>query len=640
MAYIRPLVMVYQEYAQMSVSTQSATLTPCIVGPCYHIIDAVADEVLANLGAFTGSLTANIPSNYVGALIQEDTVSIRLKNPVVTLYTKKAATKDSTVGSTLTVAAADVSSVAVGDIIYVYLVEGDLTPQATEYMVKSLKAVDANVVITVNKKISTTVSHIDVARQIADVTVEPTSVSLNDNGISGTITLTSATAAVNSTITAAPVRSAQAFVSYKALRQDLSEVNTVYNTDEAKGLLGKLESGNPLGFGVMMCLANTDVGVKFIAVDSDDVAGYTAAKNKLETEESVYAIVPLTQSTEVLGMFKAHAEMMSEPERGLWRVAIGNTPLVTEDVLPATDTDSGTSSCVLGNDAASALKLITDTKAQFITRGVEAGDKIAITKGGATYPFVVSAVITEDMLTVSTVLSTDTTLALSDTCTYVLTKQLGVQKQAEYISNTSKSFGSSRFIHVWPDVCVVDGKQLPGYYLCCAVAGMTGGLAPHQGFTRISIGGIGGLKHANDYFNQAQLDLIADGGTFIFQQLTPTAAPYVRHQLTTDMSTIELREFSFVKNFDYVSIILKDTMDEFIGKWNITPQTLGVLKTALRAVMESLKLYTLPRIGSPVLGYEITSVAQHSTIRDRAEMYCEVDFPYPLNTIGLHVVSR
>lgn len=194
---------------------------------------------------------------------------------------------------------------------------------------------------------------------------------------------------------------------------------------------------------------------------------------------------------------------------------------------------------------------------------------------------------------------------------------------------------------MWPDVVMLDGEEEhPGYYLACAVAGMTGGLAPHQGFTRISIGGIGGLKHSNDYFNQYQLDKIAEGGTFIFQQLTPGSAPYVRHQLTTEMSTIEFREFSFVKNFDYVSMICKATMDEFLGKWNITPQTLGVLSTALRAVMESLKLYTLPRIGSPVLGYEITQVKQHDDIRDRVEMYCEVDFPYPLNTIGLHIISR
>jgi hypothetical protein len=208
------------------------------------------------------------------------------------------------------------------------------------------------------------------------------------------------------------------------------------------------------------------------------------------------------------------------------------------------------------------------------------------------------------------------------------------------VAAASASFGSSRFIHVWPDVCVIDDVELPGYYLACSVAGMTAGLPSHQGFTRISIAGIAGLKHSNDYFNQAQLDAIADGGTFIFQQANASSAPYVRHQLTTDMSTIEFRELSFVKNFDYVSYLMKDVMDQFLGKYNINTSTLALLETAASSVLESLKLYNLPKIGSPVLGYSIDSVAQHSTIRDRVEMYVGVDFPYVLNTIGLHLVSR
>ena len=47
MAYQRPIVMVFQEYAKLSVPTQTTTLYPCIVGPCFHIIDAVEEEELA-----------------------------------------------------------------------------------------------------------------------------------------------------------------------------------------------------------------------------------------------------------------------------------------------------------------------------------------------------------------------------------------------------------------------------------------------------------------------------------------------------------------------------------------------------------------------------------------------------------------
>ncbi len=53
MAYVRPLVLVYQEYESLSTSSESTTLYPCIIGPCYHIIDADDDADLAYIGTLT-----------------------------------------------------------------------------------------------------------------------------------------------------------------------------------------------------------------------------------------------------------------------------------------------------------------------------------------------------------------------------------------------------------------------------------------------------------------------------------------------------------------------------------------------------------------------------------------------------------
>ena len=44
MVYTRPMLMVFQEYADTSTTTPSASLPPCIIGPCYHIVDAVEDN--------------------------------------------------------------------------------------------------------------------------------------------------------------------------------------------------------------------------------------------------------------------------------------------------------------------------------------------------------------------------------------------------------------------------------------------------------------------------------------------------------------------------------------------------------------------------------------------------------------------
>lgn len=635
MAYLRPIVMVYQEYAKMSVATQTATLTPCVVGPCYHIIDAEEDEILALVGNYTtAGFTGNrFPNNAPGALIVPSSVKIRFKNPIVLLVDDKSVASTSL--NTLTFESGAFPSIAaIGDIV---TVTSNSTTLPDEYRIIGLDATTRTIYL--NKTLPTGLSmvKIDIQRKINDFYVTTATPGVSVDATDETFTAVGIKGVVAGT--EYPVVAAEVYTSYKALRQDLSDIGTVDNVDEAKGRLGKLVPENPLGYGVMITLANTNTSVKFIGVDSDDVLGFTAAKDRLETAENVYAIAVLSQEPEILSIFKMHAEQMSKPEVGQWRVAIGSTKLATEVVLAS-------GSGKISADGSGDRVVLKDVNATFLSALCDAGNVLEIIGANSQkYTYTVASVPSEDIITITQSTPFNSVAfpasAPDSLYTYKVIKKLDRTQQAEFIKNTSKSYGSSRFVHVWPDVIIGDDdKELPGYYLACAVAGMTGGLAPHQGFTRISIAGVGGLKHSNDYFNQSQLDLIAEGGTFIFQQLSPSSAPYVRHQLTTEMSTIEFREFSFVKNFDYVSYICKDTMDQFLGKWNITPVTLGVLETALRSVMESLKLYTLPRIGSPILGYEITQVKQHDTMRDRVEMYCMVDFPYPLNTIGLHIVSR
>jgi len=636
MAYQRPLVMVFQEYAKQSVPTQTATLYPCIVGPCYHIVNAEEDEVLAFAGNYTveGMDGVIFPNNQPGAEIQEDSISFRFKNPVVDL-TDTAITVDSITDNVITFASADYPAYTeIGDEITIT----DTTTTPT--VVGTFKIIGSNseeFKLLINKAPnigSGTAFEVDITRQVEDfvlgnesefVTIDVTDESF---GIVG--------ASVSIDESEKFVSAAEVYVNYKALRQDLSDVGTVYNTDEAMGVLGKIDThDNPLGLGVMIALANTTVGVKFIGVDSDDVAGYTAAKDRLETYEDVYSIVPLTQEASILTMFKGHAEQMSLPEVGNWRVAIGSCELPTETEL---QTGSGETKV----DGDGDLIILQDPSAMFMSNQVDAGHELRITGSDTEEKvYTVATVISEDMLSIDPAEPfDDTVLATGSQYDYTIVNVLDKTQQAQAVRDISSSFGSQRFIHVWPSIVEIDDKQVPGYYLGCTVAGAAGGLPSHHGFTRLSVSGISRLRNSGDYFNQDQLDIIADGGTFIFLQSNPEAAPFIRHQLTTDRSTIEMAEFSFVKNFDYVSIICKDVLDNFLGKYNIVPSTLGILETAIRSVLESLKLYKLPKIGSPVLGYEVVDIHQLDDIRDRVEMYVNVDFPYPLNTVGLHLISQ
>jgi len=254
--------------------------------------------------------------------------------------------------------------------------------------------------------------------------------------------------------------------------------------------------------------------------------------------------------------------------------------------------------------------------------------------------------------------SPDTIIPATATLTYRITRTLDKTGQVNEIIAVTQSIASRRVINVWPDLCdvsgLVDGSlprdplapttaqpaaTQPGYYLACAVGGMTAGLPSHQGFTNLGIAGISKIYDANTYFSDKQITDISNGGWFVFQQDTPAALPYVVHQLTTDVATLQSGEFSMVKNFDFVSLFFSDIVDDYLGIWNVNPETMGFISASITGGIDNLKLRRRPRIGAPIIDGKISSISVSPSTADRIEVYVEIQFPAPLNIVALHLVS-
>jgi len=251
-----------------------------------------------------------------------------------------------------------------------------------------------------------------------------------------------------------------------------------------------------------------------------------------------------------------------------------------------------------------------------------------------------------------------TSIPATTTLTYRIARTLDKAGQVTEIIAVAQSLNSRRVVNVWPDLCdvgsLVDGSlprdpaaptvsqpaaSQPGYYLACAVGGMTAGLPSHQGFTNLGIAGISKIYNANTYFSDKNITDISNGGWFVFQQDTPQALPYVVHQLTTDVATLQSGEFSMVKNFDFVSLFFADILDAYLGIWNVNKETMGFVSTSITGGVDNLKLRRRPRIGAPIIDGRLVSIAVSPTSADRLEIYVECQFPAPLNVIALHLVS-
>lgn len=236
----------------------------------------------------------------------------------------------------------------------------------------------------------------------------------------------------------------------------------------------------------------------------------------------------------------------------------------------------------------------------------------------------------------------------NDDMPYRVAIDLNRDAQITELNTVTQSLQSSRCIMVWPnEVYVTDltnaltGEQnkQTGQYLASAVGGMVAGLPSHQGFTYIGIAGIQQIFNSNFYFTDSQLTKLRDGGWYVFAQDSETSLPYTIHEVTTDIDAYDTGEFMNIKNFDYIALYMKEVLTQFLGKYNITTETLEMIRSSLNAAGKFLQLRIFPKIGIPLLGFEVVSLTQDSTEKDRVEVHMELTLPRVLNRIGLHLVA-
>jgi hypothetical protein len=222
---------------------------------------------------------------------------------------------------------------------------------------------------------------------------------------------------------------------------------------------------------------------------------------------------------------------------------------------------------------------------------------------------------------------------------YRVTKDLSLTEQAETIGGYSASLGSRRIVATWPDVLAVSvnglATKVPGYFAGAVLTGLTAGLPSQAGFTNLTVTGFVGREHSDDLFSDSQLDTIAGGGTMIFLQPVVDSALSIRHQLTTDVSTIFFQEFSVTKNVDLIARFFRAMYAPFLGIYNITDGLLDVLKTKGEGGIGFLLDQRAPRVGAPLRSGQLERIEESATQPDTVEIDIGISVPLPLNNIKL-----
>lgn len=279
-----------------------------------------------------------------------------------------------------------------------------------------------------------------------------------------------------------------------------------------------------------------------------------------------------------------------------------------------------------------------DSNASFISDDVSAGHYLVIESGLYAGRHLITTVNSEQKLTLSQIPGI---VSVQAPITYYVEKDLTNSEIANVMGAYASSYANRRLVVTFPDtVQIPEGsviRELPGFYKGCSVGALTTGLPTQQGFTNLSVSGFLGFVNGSDKFDEDQLDTIAAGGTMIFDQEVPEAPLFIRHELTSDRSSIKFQEYMVTKNVDFIAKFMRIAFKDFPGVYNIVDTTFDDLKTTATSVITFLRDNTkLPKIGGVIKGGKLTKLEEGTNI-DTILMRFKLDIPIPLNNIDIVV---
>lgn len=464
------------------------------------------------------------------------------------------------------------------------------------------------------------------------------------------------------------VRSGTLYVEYREWLAELAdEVNAINSVGDLDDIKGQLDPDNPLKWGVYKALSNSNgTAVKYTAVAQPDLYDTDGKKTgvnldswaevleRLKGRDDFYNLVPLTFDREVQSLWAAQTVSESNEFANNWKAtfvalkarptvlvvgegaAIGGVSgnVIAEPVLAVLEDDPDAA-----NTQYTRLRVPTGS-GYFITNNVRPGDVVRYLYtvdgfGEEQYEeFVVDEVLSETTLR----LYSGADAAVTVPQRFEIYHNNNRNEIADDVAAQAGAFSSRRVTAVWPDQVGNAGTLQPGYYLAAALAGLASGVVPQQGLTNVEVAGFDDYTRSYKYFNETQLNRMAEAGVWIVTE-DRDGTPHTRHALTTDNLDLNRREEMIRRNVDSMSYLFFRRLRPYIGRSNVTPAMITLLRNKMTVVIDSLKTNgRTDEVGPQLIDGKIRILRMHPLLKDRIEVVLDLTVPAPLNNIELHLV--
>jgi hypothetical protein len=418
----------------------------------------------------------------------------------------------------------------------------------------------------------------------------------------------------------------------RALDKSQTDIITINSIQDLENRFGEVDLDNPLVFGVYMAMINGATPCYAQAIPSNDESGY-AAVTDIWDKRDFYVVAPLTDSDVVINNYHNKAVELSAPEVAKWKRVVAGKSIPKTTTIFTGDNTNISGGLVYIDDSSFSITFTSGTNIPW-NKVVVNKTKFKITDCSdphfnGEYLIIASSPAERKLVCVGAIGKNQPALSFR----YSLINPMSVEEQVETLASYGEIYASRLISIIVGDVYTsINGinTPIPTYYAAAGLAGMVEGYAPHVQFNGYPIAGIVRVENTWDIFNEDQLSTIAGGGVIILVQRTPTSQPYIRNQLTTDVSDLLKRSLSIVKSVDYFKRLIYDNVVDFLKGWNVVTEAIEGLQMKIQAVINFARTFNVPKAGTLITAGGIAAIIpEDNAIRIKID----ATFPKPLENI-------
>lgn len=396
----RPITVVFQEQAQLTATPSTPDLDTLVLGPAYQLLDYLDDKeeiAVSDYGTLNADnpytpplantpaiVLAAPPAIATGAWVVPSSISVVFDDlrAILVNRTDGAVTVDDNL---LTSAGATfvTTGVAPGDTLIIANPPGPATPN----LVLTVREVVSETTLRVTTNFLATTGSLAfrVERLVQDTAIDASFVVPPVFRASNEITiLGGVTVAVNGV--QRTVSFAKVYVAYRAYRMDLQGVDSVASDDEIRTKVGKIDARNPLAAHLWVARQNAgSAPIYFYGLSSDDLAGYTDAKDAISSNKKVYSEIVTNPDVAIVAMLKTDNVVLADPVSALdngipqkFRVAVGSEELPVTTIL-VEETATATTEQRAGAIPPGTRTITLAAGVNLLTSNVKPGDQLILT---------------------------------------------------------------------------------------------------------------------------------------------------------------------------------------------------------------------------------------------------------------------